>query len=157
VTLADAEALAGIYNYYVTETEVSLEEEAVPRPEMARRIEEAGSAALPWLVAELDGRAVGYAHASRWKGRCAYRFSVEISVYVERIRTGQGIGSRLYEQLFATLRARGVHAVIGSIALPNAISVALHEKFGLRKVGHFTEVGFKFGRWIDVGYWHRTL
>ncbi len=156
-TVADAESLAAIYNHYVTGTVVSLEEEAVPAREMARRIEEVGSASLPWLVAELGGQVVGYAYASRWKGRCAYRFSAEISVYVEPTHSRRGIGSMLYAQLFPILRDRGVHAVIGGIALPNAASVALHEKCGLEKVAHFKEVGYKFGRWIDVGYWHRTL
>src|SRR5215469_16101050 len=99
---------------------------------------------MPWLVAEETGVVSGYAHAKPWKPRSAYRFSVEITVYVNPQRVRRGIGSMLYGQLFRLLQARGVHAVIGGIALPNDPSVALHEKLGLRKVAHFKEVGFKF-------------
>jgi L-amino acid N-acyltransferase YncA len=156
-TAADAESLADIYNYYITDTVVTFEEEPVSPAEMAERIDEVASASLPWLVAELGGQVLGYACASKWKGRCAYRFSTEITVYLGRSCLGMGLGSRLYGELFPILAGRGMHAVIGGIALPNPASVALHEKFGLEKVAHFREVGFKFGQWIDVGYWHRTL
>jgi L-amino acid N-acyltransferase YncA len=156
-TAADAESVAGIYNYYINDTVVTFEEEAVSSAEMARRIDEVTSASLPWLVAELSDRILGYAYASKWKGRCGYRFASEISVYLAQDQLGLGLGSRLYSTLFPLLRDRGMHAVIGGIALPNMASVALHEKFGLNKVAHFKEVGFKFGRWIDVGYWQRTL
>ena len=86
-----------------------------------------------------------------------YRFSVEVTVYVAPGHAGRGIGSTLYGELFPMLKTLGIRAVIGGIALPNEASVALHEKFGMRKVAHFGEVGFKFDRWIDVGYWQRTL
>lgn len=125
--------------------------------EMARRLEEVRSAALPWLVAEAAGQAVGYAYATPWKARTGYRFSAEITVYLRPGQAGRGIGSRLYGELFPMLQARRIHAVMGGIALPNEASVALHEKFGMRKVAHFEAVGFKFDRWIDVGYWQRTL
>jgi L-amino acid N-acyltransferase YncA len=156
-TAADAEAVADIYNYYVTDTVVTFEEKPVSPTEMAERINEVASASLPWLVAELEGQVLGYAYASKWKVRCAYRFSTEITVYLERSCQGLGLGSRLYGELFPLLAGRGIHAVIGGIALPNPASVALHEKFGLEKVAHFREVGFKSGKWIDVGYWHRIL
>lgn len=156
-TPADGAAIAGIYNHYVTSTVVTFEEEPVTAAEMARRLEEVASASLPWLVAEQGGRVVGYAYASRWKGRCAYRFSVEVTVYLDPGHAGRGIGSALYGRLFPILRERGIHVVLGGIALPNEASVALHEKLGLEKVAHLKEVGFKFGRWIDVGYWQRTL
>lgn len=156
-TLADAEAVAAIYNHYITRTVVTFEEEAVLPAEIAQRMNTIWSASLPWLVAEVGGEVSGYAYASKWNGRCAYKFSAEITVYLAPAQTGRGLGSRLYGQLFPLLRERGMHAVIGGIALPNDASVALHEKFGLEKAGHFKEVGFKFDRWIDVGYWQRTL
>ena len=156
-TPADAAAIAAIYNHYVAETVVTFEEEPVSAEEIARRIDDVRAAALPWLVAEEGGHVVGYAYAVPWKPRSAYRFSVEITVYLARERTGRGAGSKLYGALFPLLEARGIHAVIGGIALPNDASVRLHEKFGLRKVAEFREVGFKLGRWIDVGYWERTL
>jgi phosphinothricin acetyltransferase len=136
---------------------VTFEEEALPPSEIAQRIKVVWSASLPWLVAEVGGQVAGYAYASKWHGRSAYRFSTEITVYVAPAHVGRGIGSKLYGQLFPILRDRGIHAVIGGIALPNEASVALHEKFGLEKVAHFREVGYKFDRWIDVGYWQRIL
>lgn len=156
-TAADAGSVARIYNHYINDTVVTFEEEPVSPSEIARRIDEVTSASLPWLVVELSDRVLGYAYASSWKGRCAYRFSSEITVYLAQDQVGLGLGSRLYSELFPLLRDRGMHAIIGGIALPNLASVALHEKFGLNKVAHFKEVGFKFGQWIDVGYWQRTL
>ena len=112
---------------------------------------------LPWLVAELHNQIIGWAYASPWKSRSAYRHSVEITVYLSKQNQSQGYGSRLYQALFAELQKLPVHSVIGGITLPNDASIALHEKFGLRKIGHFKEVGYKFGRWLDVGYWQATL
>jgi L-amino acid N-acyltransferase YncA len=154
---SDAAAVAAIYNHYIAETVATFEEEPVSISEMARRMAEVQSASLPWLVAEEDGQIVGYAYATQWKARSSYRFSVAISVYSAPGFMRRGIGSKLYGQLFPMLKDRNIHTVIGGIAQPNEASVALHEKFGMRKVAHFSEVGFKFNRWIDVGYWQRTL
>jgi phosphinothricin acetyltransferase len=156
-TPADAVHVAGIYNHYIRETSITFEEEEVPPADIARRIREVQSASLPWLIAEQDATVVGYAYAAKWHSRSAYRFSTEITVYVEAGHTRRGIGLRLYDQLFPILQARGIHAVMAGIALPNDASIALHERFGLSKVAHFKEVGFKFSRWIDVGYWQRNL
>jgi phosphinothricin acetyltransferase len=153
----DAAAIAAVYNHYVERSTVTFEEKPVSDEAMARRIEDGRSESLPWLVAEEAGRIVGYASSRKWKGRSAYRFSAEITVYVAPGHARRGIGSSLYSRLIPLLQARGIHAAIGGIALPNEASVALHEKFGMRKVAHFSEVGFKFDRWIDVGYWQRTL
>jgi L-amino acid N-acyltransferase YncA len=154
---ADAEAVATIYNHYVTHTIVTFEEEEVSASEMSRRIAEVQAASLPWLVAERGSALVGYAYASNWRPRRSYRFSVEVTVYVDPPCAAQGIGSALYARLFTELRGRGIRAVMGGIALPNDASVRLHERFGFKKVAHFTAVGFKFDRWIDVGYWQRVL
>lgn len=160
-TAGDGEAIARIYNHYVAHTVVTFEEEAVAVAEMARRVSDVQSAGLPWLVTEADGeesgRVLGYACAGLWKTRSAYRFTVEISVYLDPAATGRALGTRLYDVLFPLLREKKIHAVIGGIALDNPASVALHEKFGMRKVAHFKETGFKFDRWIDVGYWELTL
>jgi phosphinothricin acetyltransferase len=153
----DAAAMASIYNHYVLNSTITFEEQAISAEEMTARIAEVNTAGLPWLVAEHAGRIVGYAYASKWKGRCAYRFSVETTVYLEQNATGHGIGTKLYAALFERLRQAGMHAAIGGVALPNAASVALHEKCGMRKVAQFEQVGFKFNRWIDVGYWQRVL
>ena len=154
---SDAAAVAGIYNHYITKTLVTFEEEPVAAAEIARRMEDVRSESLPWLVAEEGSRVVGYAYATQWRPRVGYRFSAEITVYLSSEHGGRGIGSKLYGQLFPLLQARGIRVVIGGIALPNEASVALHEKFGLRKVAHFEAVGVKFDQWIDVGYWQRNL
>jgi phosphinothricin acetyltransferase len=156
-TQADAQAIVDIYNHYVLNTSISFEEGAVSVQEMVGRIAEVASNDLPWLVMETEGEVVGYAYASKWKGRCAYRFSVETSVYLAHGVGRRGLGSELYKTLMAQLKDKGFHAAIGGIALPNPASVALHEKFGMAKVAHFKDVGFKFGQWIDVGYWECLL
>ncbi len=156
-TVADAAAIADIYNHYVRETVVTFEEEAVDADEMARRIGEGLAESLPWLAAGVDGVVVGFAFASKWKGRCAYRFSVEVTVYLAPDQGGRGLGSRIYEHLLPLLKEQGIRTALGGIALPNDASVALHEKFGFEKVAHFRGVGFKQERWVDVGYWQRTL
>jgi len=114
-------------------------------------------AGLPWLVAVEEGAVVGYAYATKWKERSAYRFSVEVSVYLSNQSHGRGLGAKLYETLFSTLKEGGIHAVMGGITLPNLASVALHEKMGMKKVAHFEKVGFKFDQWHDVGYWQLSL
>jgi phosphinothricin acetyltransferase len=114
-------------------------------------------ALLPWLVAEQNRQVVGYAYAGKWHGRSAYRFTAESTVYLHEQFVGCGLGRELYEALLLELRSKSVHAVIGGIALPNPASVALHEKLGFEKAAHYREVGFKFGRWIDVGYWQKML
>ncbi len=156
-TAIDADAITVIYNHFVAHTTVTFEEEPVTPAEIQRRMESVWSAALPWVVAERDGHVTGYAYATTWKERWGYRFSVEATVYLALGAAGHGIGSALYGALFPLLQQRGIHAVMGGIALPNDASVALHEKFGMRKVAHFDAVGFKFDRWIDVGYWQRLL
>ena len=153
----DAVAMARIYNHYIANTIVTLEETAVSAADMAARLVETNAAKLPWLTAHTPIGVCGFAHASRWKGRCGYRHSVEATVYVDAAVVGQGLGTALYAALLARIREIGCHAIIGGVGLPNAASVALHEKFGFRKIGHFTEVGFKFGRWVDVGYWQLIL
>jgi phosphinothricin acetyltransferase len=149
----DAEVIAAIYNHYVRDTVVTFEEEPVSTADMEVRIGQISADGLPWLVAEHDGVIQGYAYASKWKERVAYRFSVESTVYLAPGAEGRGLASALYSALFARLAECRVRAVMAGIALPNARSVALHEKFGMTKVAHFREVGFKFGQWIDVGYW----
>jgi phosphinothricin acetyltransferase len=123
---------------------------------MALRIRDV-TAGFPWLVACEDGVVKGYAYAALWRPRSAYRYSVETTVYVDRECMGKGIGTRLYTELLRRLPPLGVHSAMGVIALPNDASVALHEKLGFRKAGHFREVGLKFGRWIDVGCWQLIL
>ena len=155
-TSADAAAICAIYNPYVRETVITFEETPVPTAEMAQRIGDV-TAHWPWLVAEEQGAILGYAYATPWKARSAYRFSVETTVYVAPGHMRRGLGAALYRQLIDELRVRGVHAAVGGIALPNAASIALHEKLGFKKIGQFVEIGRKLDRWVDVGYWELIL
>ena len=154
---ADVEAIARIYNYYILNTVITFEEQAISPQTIAERIHEISAESLPWLVVESSSKILGFAYASMWKDRSAYRYSVESTVYIDPAAVGVGFGSQLYESLLANLRQQKMHGLIGGIALPNQASIRLHEKFGFRKVAHFKEVGYKFGQWIDVGYWQLIL
>lgn len=151
---ADAAACAAIYAPHVTEGVASFEIEPPDAAEMARRMQ----AAHLWLVAAGEGGEVtGYAYASPHRDRPAYRWTAETSVYVAADRQGRGVGRALYEALFAGLAERGFRTLLAGITLPNAASVALHERVGFEQVGLFRAVGFKAGEWWDVGWWQRTL
>jgi len=129
----DAGLIADIYNHYVLNSTVTFEIEKLSISDMAGRITETQKQDLPYIVyIDDERRVIGYAYASKWKGRCAYRYSVEVSVYLHPEQSGQGMGTALYSAL-------------------------LHEKFGMKKVAHFKEIGFKFGQWVDVGYWQGFL
>lgn len=157
VVKEDAECICHIYNYYVENTAVTFEENNVDLQTMKQRIITAEKTELPWLVVELDGCVVGYAYASPWKERSAYRYSVEISVYLSKDIQSRGWGRRLYDALFTELKLRGIHCVMAGITLPNPSSIKLHEKIGMTKVAHFKDVGFKFEEWLDVGYWQMVM
>ncbi|MES2208349.1 MAG: arsinothricin resistance N-acetyltransferase ArsN1 family B [Pseudomonadota bacterium] len=150
---SDAEAIAHIYNDYILNTAITFEEQEVSLQQMAQRMEDVAALSLPWLVVEQAGQVVGYAYASKWKVRSAYRYSVESTIYLARDVKGKGLGSQLYMALFELLKEKGVHVVVSGITLPNPASIALHEKLGLKKIAHFEEIGFKFNEWLDVGYW----
>lgn len=156
VRAEDAAAICAIYNHYIANTIISFEEDVLDVAAMERRIADI-TAAYPWFVAEEAGRIVGYSYAGVWRTRMAYRYTVESTIYLAPDATGKGYGTALYGALLEALTAAGFRAVLGGIALPNAASVALHEKCGFVKVGHLPKVGFKLGRWIDVGYWQREL
>jgi phosphinothricin acetyltransferase len=155
-TPPDAAAIAEIYNPYIRDTVITFEEEEVSAEEIASRIEKV-TRTYPWIVWEEDGRLIGYAYGSTWRTRHAYRFATETAIYLAADCRGKGIGTKLYQALLAELRQRGFHSVLGCLALPNAPSVALHERLGFTKVGHMKEAGWKFGAWVDVGFWELQL
>jgi len=154
--IQDAAAICSIYNHYVMNSIITFDEEEMSVDSMKQLIEEI-TRDLPWLVAETDGRIVGYAFASKWKSRCSYRFTAESTIYLDPEFQGKGLGKKLYGQLLDELCTHNLHSIIGGISLPNPASIALHEKLGFEKVAHFKEVGRKFDRWIDVGYWELIL
>jgi L-amino acid N-acyltransferase YncA len=150
----DALKICEIYNYYVENTVITFEEIPVDVASMVDRIE-SYTKLYPWYICEVDGAVVGYAYATKWKERAAYKNSAEVTVYVKHDQGGKGYGKALYSTLIDSLKTKGCHVILGGIALPNDASVGLHEYFGFTKVAHFSEVGFKLGRWVDVGYWQK--
>lgn len=156
VELTDAESICEIYNHYVLNSTITFEENKVTVEELKSRIQDI-VVNLPYIVYEIDGKVLGYAYATKWKARSAYRFSVELTVYVGKNSKGQGIGTALYDHLIKDLTSRNIHSLISGIALPNDASVALHEKLGFVKVAHFKEVGYKLNTWVDVGYWQYNI
>jgi phosphinothricin acetyltransferase len=153
----DAAEIARIYNPFILESVITFEELPVTEGEIARRIQNITSASYPYLVAELNSQVAGYAYGSQWRSRSAYRYTAESTVYLDPLHAGKGLGTLLYNALLERLKEMDMHVVMGVVTLPNPASVALHEKFGFKKVAHFSEVGYKFGQWLDVGYWQLTL
>jgi phosphinothricin acetyltransferase len=149
----DAGAVLDIYARYVTDTAISFEEEPPSVEEMASRI----AHSHVWLVAEDGAALLGYAYASPFHRRAAYRWSVEISIYLREDARGRGIGRRLVGDLLDELRARGFVNAFAGTTMPNPASVALFESFGFEKIGHQRHVGFKRGTWHDVGWWELQL
>lgn len=155
-TGADAGAIASIYNWYIEHTVITFELQPLDQAQVEQRLARSGPA-FPWLVWETDGAVRGYAYATPFRERAAYRHSVETTIYLDRDFCGQGAGYQLYRNLLALLRQTDHHSLIAVVALPNPASVALHEKLGFAKVGHLTEIGRKFDRWVDTGYWQLNL
>ncbi len=152
----DADAIAAIYAPIVRGTAISFET-APPTPDvMAERIAKT-LPTHPWLVAPRRDRLAGYVYAGEHRPRAAYRWSVDVTAYVAEDARGQGVGKALYGVLFEVLRAQGFHSAFAGIALPNAASVALHENVGFQALGVYRDVGHKFGRWHDVGWWRLGL
>jgi L-amino acid N-acyltransferase YncA len=155
-TVDDAAAIAAIYAPYVRETAISFEG-VPPTVEETRARIEAVLARRAWLVACAGDAVVGYTYASEHRSRAAYRWSVDVAVYVAPGAHRKGTGGRLYRALFALLAEAGYVNAYAGIALPNAASVALHEKLGFTPVGVYRGAGFKNGAWCDVGWWGRDL
>lgn len=155
-TAADAEALLAIYQPFVSDTAVSFEMEPPSLEEFSQRIIAAQSN-WAWLVAEHDGTLAGYAYASAFRQRAAYRWSVEMSAYLDPACRGRGIGRALYERLMDVLIEKGYCTAYAGITLPNVSSVRFHQALGFSAVGVFRRAGRKFGTWHDVSWWQRPL
>jgi phosphinothricin acetyltransferase len=156
--LEDLGWIAGIYHHYVRTSPATFEVE--PRTDQAWRawfdgFGERGRHRL--LVAREDERVLGYASSSTYRSRAAYAPSVETSVYVDHGSIGRGVGSALLRTLLSELETEDVHRACAGIALPNPTSVRLHDRFGYRHVGTFTEQGRKFGRYWDVAWFERAF
>lgn len=147
----DVHTMTETYNHYIENSTITFETVPVTVDDMSERI--AKNRPYPCLVFEEQERVVGFAYAGPWNSRCAYRQTSESSIYLAPASIGKGIGGQLYRALIQRVFDLPTHCVIGGIALPNDASTALHEKLGFEKVAHFKQVGWKFDRWIDVGYW----
>ena len=153
----DAEQIAAIYAPFVRDSPVSFETMTPDAVEIGRRIADT-LAALPYLVCDAGGGVVaGYAYASPHRARAAYRWAVDVSVYVAADHRRSGVGRALYASLFRVLTAQGFYAACAGITLPNDASVALHESMGFALVGVYPAIGYKMGRWHDVGWWQMPL
>jgi phosphinothricin acetyltransferase len=153
---SDAEACAAIYAPYVTDTAITFELEPPTVEEMTDRITKAVKTHA-WLVIEDEGRVVGYAYSGPYKERAAYRFSCEVSVYLELGRRRTGSGRALYEALFARLVERGFRTAVAGMTLPNDASAGLHRALGFEPVGTYRRIGWKHGAWRDVAWTQRDL
>ena len=160
VSPVDIQAITRIYNHYIQHSTSTFEEQLLDEKnieERVRRVTEGYSINYPWLVATDNGEVIGYAYASPWKERSAYRYSCETSIYIDPDSQGRGTGSALYNELLSQLADLGITTAIGIITLPNPGSVGLHERLGFRQAGHFKRIGFKFEEWLDTGYWQKQL
>ena len=156
-TLEDLPALTDIYNHYIIHTPITFDLQPLTPDQRRPWLDDhAATGRYRLLVAEEDGQVVGCTTSSRWRPKAAYGRTVESSVYCHPQHTGRGVGTRLYEALFAAVAQEDVHRVVAGITLPNAASVALHERFGFRLVGQFSEVGHKFDRYWDVAWFERA-
>jgi phosphinothricin acetyltransferase len=154
----DMAAVRDIYAHYVKHGLATFEETAPSVDDMIGRLRAAREAGYPYIVAEFDGKIVGYSYASTYRPRPAYRFTVENSVYVADGIGGRGIGSALLAELISRCEAgpwQQMIAVIGNSG--NTGSIALHEKFGFRRVGTLKSVGFKLDQWVDTMLMQRSI
>lgn len=156
VDVTDAAAIRAIYAPFITDNSTSFEAVVPDLAEMERRVQ-AGGDLYPWLVFERDGTVVGYAYASQHRARKAYQWSTEVSVYIHPSAHRSGVGRALYTALFDLLRKQQYVNAFAGVTLPNTSSVGLHESMGFVPVGVFKQIGFKFGQWHDVGWWHLRL
>lgn len=152
----DAAACAAIYAPYVRDTAISFEDIPPTPAEMAARIERLTNTHA-WLVAENEHEILGYAYACPHRERAAYRWTTEVSVYVDGRQQRRGAGRQLYDSLLNSLTEQGYQVALAVIGLPNDPSVAFHESFGFEPAGVFHRLGFKFGEWWDVGWWQLDL
>ena len=155
-TIGDAERIAEIYNWYILNTIITFETDVVSPKEMKKRIQEK-TTKHDWIVGELNQEVIGYAYYGPFRTRAAYNHTVESTIYLSQKSIGQGFGRTVYAQLLESVKSRGFREVVGIIALPNPQSIALHKAIGFEEVGVLKNVGYKFGRYIDVSLWQMSM
>lgn len=152
----DVGAIARITNFYIRTTPIHFAWSEVTEQELCSAWH-AARAVYPWVVAEEDGRVIGYCKAGPWRERFAYSWTAEAGLYVHPDHQRRGAGTAMYRDVIRECRERGFHSLVGGVVLPNEASVRLHESLGFTKVGEFRQVGWKFGQWHDVGFWQLSL
>jgi len=152
----DSEAILKIYAPFITETTISFETEVPSIEEFAARIENI-SKSYPYLVCEIDNKIVGFAYATKHRERAAYKYSADVSIYITPEYHRHGLGKALYTKLFELLCEREIYTVYAGITLPNDKSVGLHKSLGFKEAGVFHNVGYKFGKWLDVLWLEKPL
>ena len=155
--LDDLPALTDLYNHYIIHTPITFDLTPLQAQDRRQWFDDHSGGRYRLLIAEQDGQILGYATTSRWRPKAAYERTVESSVYCRHDATGRGVGSKLYAALFAAIAEENVHRIVAGMTLPNDASAALHQRFGFRRVGEFTEVGYKFGRYWNVAWFERGM
>ncbi len=153
----DLAAINDIYNHYVERSTCTYQEELETIVSRQQWFEDHSPDRHPIIVAVLNGKIAGWGSLSPYHSRCAYRHTVEISVYVHHGLHRQGIGSAILDDLISRAWVIGYHSIIAAIDGDQKASITMHTRFGFIEVGHFQQVGFKFGRWLDVIYLERIL
>ncbi|MDR2038017.1 MAG: GNAT family N-acetyltransferase [Bacteroidales bacterium] len=157
IALEDVPAICRIYNYYIEHTVITFETSPVSENEMSQRVKSIISDGFPYYVATINDKIAGYYYLNNWNNRCAYALTKEVTVYLDKECTGNGLGTLLYQHLFENLDKEKVHVLIAGICIPNEKSVRLHEKFGFKQVSNMKEIGRKFDEWRDVGHWQLVM
>lgn len=156
-TWSDVPAITAIYRHYVNETVITFETEAPSEAAMADRFGKMADLGHPVLIAEDEGKVVGYAYASFYRPRAAYRFSCEDSIYLSPDAVGRGIGGLLLGRLLEASKAAGFRQMLAVITAERANSIRLHERHGFRMIGRYEALGFKFDRWLDIVHMQRAV
>jgi L-amino acid N-acyltransferase YncA len=147
---SDVPQITAIYRHYVESTAITFDTEPPDETVIAEKYAALVRLGHPLIVAELDGKVAGYAYASWYRPRHAYRFTCEDSIYLDPAVTGRGLGKTLMAELLARSRAHGFRQMVAVITADTAVSIAIHEKFGFERVGYYKAVGYKFDRWHDI-------
>lgn len=152
----DIARITEIYNWYILNTTITFETEAISLLEMKRRVQDK-IANYDWLVGEFNQEIIGYAYYGSFRSRPAYNHTVELTVYLAQESVGKGFGKSLYSELIQSAEEHGFRELIGVIALPNPKSTMLHQKLGFEEIGVLKKVGYKFDEYIDVGIWQKSI
>ena len=154
---SDVPAITHIYRHYVDNTAITFDTEAPGEEAIAEKYAGLLKLGHPLIVAEGEGKVLGYAYASFYRPRAAYRFTCEDSIYLDPAETGRGLGKALLTELLEQSTAFGFKQMLAVITADTANSIAIHEKFGFERVGYYKSVGLKFDRWHDIVHLQKAL